>query len=772
MNNEKRLVSYFNSVTDTSPKKITFGEVINYIRDGVANVEVQSIRDLYKDGRQKEGDEMKKKLPAFTASGVFNQGHKACDLVEYAGRIILDFDKLGDKVVGCKKKAKELPFTESTFISPSGAGLKVTVRVDSPKEEHKKMFGAVKQYYEQALGVPADPSGKDVSRLCFLSCDEDVYYNPASQIFTYEDQPEMPVVKKAKKIEVPQGATKRVDQVLNYCEQKYDFTPGNRNDSLFKTACWANELGIPTQELIDEATKRYSAPDFTSKEIEDTISHVYKDNAEHFGEKSNEAISDKNDNCDKNDTGNASETTLEEEETEEQLLRNTPYIPDEVWGKLPKILKEILPCAKSKRERDILLLGSIVALGGCMSTVYGEYDGKVIFPYLYLFVAAPAAQGKGVVGYANKLIEKYHELLWIESEREVKVYEQQLEDFEALSRKKGNSGKGRDLSKKPEEKHYKLLILPPNESRASLLRQLLYNDSLGGIMFAAEAETQADSSNEFIHKSDMYRCCFHHETISSNYKVDGPKPLVVKTPKLAKIETGTLNQLFKVLPSSENGLFSRYSFYTFFQEPEFRDVSPQGNREKPTELISRLATSWCDQADTLRKKKLEITFSSEQWDRFHQLFSQLVKDSFLAKNPDFAGVVYRAGVICFRIGMILTGLRECDSFSALEERQCSDDDFEIATEITLTCLRHSLLISTAMTPSERKVKFQSPTDTAIAKIISLMPSTFTTGELREKVQQYDKMSIRTVQRSLGRLEKDGVVQGVKKGVWSKIGKNK
>lgn len=67
MQNNNLQVSYFNSVTDKSPKKMTFGEVINSIRGVEVKVEVQSIRDLYKDGRQKEGDKMKKKLPAFTA---------------------------------------------------------------------------------------------------------------------------------------------------------------------------------------------------------------------------------------------------------------------------------------------------------------------------------------------------------------------------------------------------------------------------------------------------------------------------------------------------------------------------------------------------------------------------------------------------------------------------------------------------------------------------------------------------------------------------------
>lgn len=48
---------------------------------------------------------------------------------------------------------------------------------------HKHTFNQVKDYYERELNVLIDPSGKNVTRLCFVCWDELLYLNPSSSIF-------------------------------------------------------------------------------------------------------------------------------------------------------------------------------------------------------------------------------------------------------------------------------------------------------------------------------------------------------------------------------------------------------------------------------------------------------------------------------------------------------------------------------------------------------------------------------------------------------------
>ena len=55
------------------------------------------------------------------------------------------------------------PFTFSCFVSPSGMGLKIIVRVDSKAKQHRIAFTQARVFYEQELEVFIDKSGVDVS---------------------------------------------------------------------------------------------------------------------------------------------------------------------------------------------------------------------------------------------------------------------------------------------------------------------------------------------------------------------------------------------------------------------------------------------------------------------------------------------------------------------------------------------------------------------------------------------------------------------------------
>lgn len=46
------------------------------IQDGKYKEQVEAIRKLIAEGKQEEADNLKKKLPAFTPSGTFNNGRK------------------------------------------------------------------------------------------------------------------------------------------------------------------------------------------------------------------------------------------------------------------------------------------------------------------------------------------------------------------------------------------------------------------------------------------------------------------------------------------------------------------------------------------------------------------------------------------------------------------------------------------------------------------------------------------------------------------------
>jgi hypothetical protein len=84
--------------------------------------------------------------------------------------MVLDFDHLQD-VTGSKARLASDPHAVLCFVSPSGAGLKLVIRIEPDPAGHGASFDAARAYFQDRYGLEADPSGRDLSRLCFLSHD-------------------------------------------------------------------------------------------------------------------------------------------------------------------------------------------------------------------------------------------------------------------------------------------------------------------------------------------------------------------------------------------------------------------------------------------------------------------------------------------------------------------------------------------------------------------------------------------------------------------------
>jgi hypothetical protein len=165
-------------------EKLTIAEVLNRFKIGIYAYIIRPLRQMLKEGNKAGYDSAKKLLDAVTFCGLFNGRRKMEYLVDYTGIIVLDIDKLTaealrivrELIVGCE-------YTLACFVSPSGAGLKVLVQVSTGVKEHVATFNAVLQYYTKVAGVEIDRSGRDVTRLCFVTYDPDLYYNPGAKTF-------------------------------------------------------------------------------------------------------------------------------------------------------------------------------------------------------------------------------------------------------------------------------------------------------------------------------------------------------------------------------------------------------------------------------------------------------------------------------------------------------------------------------------------------------------------------------------------------------------
>jgi hypothetical protein len=83
------------------------------------------------------------------------------------------------------------------FVSPSGGGLKTVFRVPADEGLHLGSYRAVRQHIADLCGEEIarklDEKSKDITRLCFLSYDPDLYYNPKAVEITPLPEPEKPM---------------------------------------------------------------------------------------------------------------------------------------------------------------------------------------------------------------------------------------------------------------------------------------------------------------------------------------------------------------------------------------------------------------------------------------------------------------------------------------------------------------------------------------------------------------------------------------------------
>ena len=86
-----------------------------------------------------------------------------------------------------------------------------------------------------------------------------------------------------------------------------------------------------------------------------------------------------------NESGKEEELSIKMKNYEDLL----PAFPNQVYDHLPDFLKRAMKPARSKRERDILLLGLIANLSGCLPQVRISFDQRPYSPQLYTLIIAP-----------------------------------------------------------------------------------------------------------------------------------------------------------------------------------------------------------------------------------------------------------------------------------------------------------------------------------------------------------------------------------------------
>jgi VirE N-terminal domain len=185
-------VNLFNSSFQSIPAQtLTLSQAVFAIRTGMYQPQVDAVRAVLASEGKRAYDRAKAHLPAFTFAGTFAPRRGNAYLQQPTGIIHGDLDHLPD-VAAVKQAICQDRRTAYAFVSPSGRGLKLGVHVPVVADDagYKAAWLAVSNEYQQRYGGTWDPSGKDISRLCYVSHDLDLFWNPAAEMF---DVPPAPI---------------------------------------------------------------------------------------------------------------------------------------------------------------------------------------------------------------------------------------------------------------------------------------------------------------------------------------------------------------------------------------------------------------------------------------------------------------------------------------------------------------------------------------------------------------------------------------------------
>ena len=276
-----QVVTIFKNIRETETpffKDVTY--LLERIKEGKSKDLCNKIRN---EKNKTNRNDLKKQLPAICFSGKFNKRSDA-SIVEHSGLICLDFDGYPKKkeMLEDKERFQKNKYVFSVFVSPSGLGLKVLIKIPAEPDNHNKYFNSLKKEFDSPY---FDTTSKNLSRVCYESYDPLLFLNTNSSLWesieeeeyeeksTFKDVPMLKITDENKIVEI----------LLKWWSSNYPMVEGSRNHNVYVLAMAFNDFGI-NKTLASFVCNQYASSDFTTREIETTINSAYQ-KTQNFGTK-------------------------------------------------------------------------------------------------------------------------------------------------------------------------------------------------------------------------------------------------------------------------------------------------------------------------------------------------------------------------------------------------------------------------------------------------------------------------------------------------------
>ena len=392
---------------------------------------------------------------------------------------------------------------------------------------------------------------------------------------------------------------------------------------------------------------------------------------------------------------------------------------------LPKAMQEMLSLASTAEEKDIILMATLAAASACMPNLYFTYGptGKKYYANLQCFILAAAASGKGIANQALEMvrgIDEQHPML-IAGDSTLAAFYKALEE---------QNGCGY-----------------LHESEGSVITDIW--------------KTSAANYNTALRKAA------EHEPISRN-RCKGSSE--IKNPRLSMLLTGTFGQYKALVPSVENGYFSRLLTVVIRGTNGFdkRYVSSKGGQSAIPKIVgNRLLHTY---ENLMNAGEREWSLTDAQKERLGAHLETEYETLIGLLGDNFHSAVIRMAVQIERIAMILTAMRLESSVISHQHSAflCSDADYQTAEIIGNRLLLHMAAAYRMIDGDAQEVVPEiKPLDQRRVLFDQLKPE-YNHKELISEAKSQG-VSVRTAERWNLNWIADGIVQKWHHGEYKKVG---
>jgi hypothetical protein len=761
--------SEFNDVRSKCAQTITLQQFIDKLRSDHFRQPVTEYRRLRAlAGCEAQAQAIKNRMPCIVPAGICFGGHAVTDLQQPSGIVCIDLDHTARRTAEIRQLAEQLPWVVAAFVSISGEGVKILAlaRAEDVRRGYAPLYAAVGTAISSHVQHPYDAACRTLTQPCFYSWDPDAYYNPNATAFPMPEPLLVPTseptpVTASVPAPSPQaqplqtGAPITSDELLYRFLQRFDkqnpFVRGERNSVCLRLGRYARSNFFSQEDverIISVYAGRYAVADFTEKDIRQRIlagyQHVARnEDTEQIHGKVQQGSGFTYEPAANEDGG---EDTVDVLNKNDELRATVPCIPDEVYDLVPSFLKRCVQYASNPRERDTLLLGSIISCSALFPGVTFFYKDRLYSPHFYLAVVAPAGTGKGVLAFSNSLLDNTDEYYALQRRQLKKDYDEACLAWDEELRKAKKEHRKPDMELKPADLHPQYFKISATTSKSRLIESLAASGKIGCIMTSTEIITLTAALKQDCGAfDDILLKAFHHEEVSSSFKTDG-EPLVARHPCLSVCLSGTQEQFATLFRSLETGLYSRFAFYTRAKEMQWVSCAPGTEGIDLKNYFHGLGDELLEMHKGLLQSPTYVTFTPRQWEEHTRHFGALLRKADAEGRESTAGIIFRCGLQTMRIAATFTIFRKWDDYRFAKEYTCTDDDFHAAMLIGRTLLEHSLLLSTSL-PDSQQQPVAMHRFYRLDETLAALPATFSYTDFVNKAKELG-LSRSTAQRML------------------------